>query len=73
MPHQCNFRFFQTAIQTVRGRYIKINSHKYKIIPSLIAVDVNKKDIEELIAGGLGEAVTGRISNGTPAYQSLKP
>lgn len=73
MPHYRNFRFHQTAVQTLRSRFIETGLGKYKIIPGLIAIDVHMKDVNKFVGDGLGEEVTGRVANGAAAYQSLKP
>lgn len=57
----------------MRSRFVDTNLGRYKIIPNLIAIDIHVKDAERFVIDGLGELVTGRIANGAPAYQSLKP
>lgn len=71
-PNCVNFRFHQTAVQTVRSRNVlgEATKKNYHIMPGVIAFDMDKKDAEYFENRSLGEVVKGQPADGTLTYKS---
>lgn len=72
-PTDVFFRFEQAATQLIRSRYYDGHHGKYKIIPNIIAIDINSDDAKIMTEKQLGKVVTGKIATGSPGYESRKP